>query len=248
MEHKADESGMGGAQGAGPGPGRGGHGASAGDSGGASHGAPERAPERAGRGGDGAAGGETSRLTWARASGDPDAFARFYELWFDRVYAIARRATGRDEAFCLDIVQESFMKMIAKMKRIDSDAALGVWIKRVVTRTALDAMRAERRRTRREGVKGEAGPSAFDAPGEPRGGGSDADRLGWLETELARLEREEADMLLARHRFGWTLKAIGDAFGLSPGAVDGRLSRIVARLRERAHEQGGTEREGARDD
>ncbi len=36
-----------------------------------------------------------------------------------------------------------------------------------------------------------------------------------------------------RHRFGWTLQDIGRALGLSPGAVDGRLRRLVRTLRKR---------------
>lgn len=244
---REDESGTGGARGAGPGPGRGdrddprgkGHGDPREGARGTEQSRPVRGADEA-RGQVGGVGGETSRLSWAMASGDPDAFARFYELWFDRVYAIARRATGRDEAFCLDVVQESFMKMIAKIKPIDSDAALAVWIKRVTTRTALDMIRAEHRRTAREERKG----ASIEPPGEGAADDPGA-RLAWLESELAQLEREEAEMVLARHRFGWTLKAIGETFGLSPGAVDGRISRIVARLRDRAQED--REEEGRHD-
>jgi hypothetical protein len=34
-----------------------------------------------------------------------------------------------------------------------------------------------------------------------------------------------------RHRLGWTLERIGAVVGLAPGAVDGRLRRIIGRLR-----------------
>ncbi len=173
-------------------------------------------------------------VTRAVASGDPDAFARLYEHWFDRAYAVARRATGRDESFCLDVVQESFVKMIAKMKPVESDAALAVWVRRVVTRTALDMLRAERRRAAREEHRARTGAEPHDAGERAH---ADAARIGWLEEELRRLEHEEAQLILARHRFGWTLKSIGETFGLSPGAVDGRISRIVARLRDRAPER-----------
>ena len=43
-------------------------------------------------------------------------------------------------------------------------------------------------------------------------------------------------LLTMRYRFGWTLQRIGAAVGLKPGAVDGRLARLVAALRRRAQE------------
>jgi hypothetical protein len=49
----------------------------------------------------------TARLTRAIARGDRDALATFYNAWFDRSYAAARRLTGRDESFCLDVVRGS---------------------------------------------------------------------------------------------------------------------------------------------
>lgn len=176
---------------------------------------------------------DAARLTAAIAAGDPDALARFYEAWFDRMVAIARRASGRDESFCLDVVQESFMKMIRKMRRIESGEALAVWVRRVVTRTAYDMLRAERRRVGREERRVRE-ISSGDTSAPP-----DAGRLRWLERELASLDHEEAEMMLARYRFGWTLRAIGARFGLSVGAVDGRLTRIVAGIRERAREAEG---------
>lgn len=172
---------------------------------------------------------DPARLTAAVASGDPDALARFYEAWFDRIYAIARRASGRDESFCLDVVQESFVKMIRKMRPLESDA-LGAWVRRVVTRTAYDMLREERRRTMREGR------AAREATAHEIPAAADGERLRWLEAELATLECEEAEILLARHRFGWTLRAIGARFGLSTGAVDGRLMRITGDMRARARE------------
>jgi DNA-directed RNA polymerase specialized sigma24 family protein len=44
-------------------------------------------------------------------------------------------------------------------------------------------------------------------------------------------------MLLMRHRFGWTLQQIGAALGITPGAVAGRLRRLVGGLRRAAQEE-----------
>ncbi len=173
-------------------------------------------------------------ITAAIASGDRAAFARLYEAKFGLVFAAARRATGRDEHACLDIVQEAFMRAIRKIKRLESEAALDGWLVTTTTRAAYDAMRAERRRARREtGASHAEADRALGACGLVE----DAERLGWLRGQLASLDRAASDAVDLRLRAGMTLSQVGRALGLSPGAVDGRVNRTVARLRERAKEE-----------
>lgn len=172
---------------------------------------------------------DVDSITSGVARGDPEALARFYAEWFDPMYAMARHATGRDEAFCLDVVQESFVKIIRSLGRIERREALQAWLRRVVTRTAYDMLRKERRRLERERMvmRGEATEPV------PASGLS---RIEWLEQELARMDAQDGRLILARHRFGWTLRMVGESLGLGPGAADGRLGRIITRLRQRAEE------------
>jgi RNA polymerase sigma-70 factor (ECF subfamily) len=142
------------------------------------------------------------------------------------MYAEARRATGRDEAFCLDIVQDAMLRVIRSMKRLDSEARLRGWLKVVVRSCAYDRFRRESRRRKREVSRGTIAT-------EPVGDESTRDRLDWLREAIATLDEPSARMLIMRHRFGWSLERIGSALGLSTGAVDGRLRRIVSALRRR---------------
>lgn len=171
----------------------------------------------------------TRQLTSAIASGDSEAFARFYRQWFDVMYAEARKATKRDEAFCLDVVQDSMMKVIRRVPAIDSEAALAVWLRRVVQSCAYDALRREVRRGRRERSAGSSPRHAAS--------GVDQEQLEWLAQELSSLDDESARLIHLRHRLGWTLAKIGAAVGLSTGAVDGRLARAMRLLRRKAKEQ-----------
>ena len=168
------------------------------------------------------------QLTRAIASGDTGAFARFYRRWFDRMYAEASRLTGRDESFCLDVVQEAMMRVIRSLRPMDSEAVLWGWLRAVIRSCALDRLRREMRRRRREQAGAGSAPSA--APDEL------AERLAWLRRELAALDEREAALLTMRHRFGWTLRQVADAVGLNPGAVVGRLRRTLQTLRRRAKE------------
>ncbi len=171
---------------------------------------------------------DTRTLTAAIASGDSEAFARFFGAWFDWMRREAARTTGRDEAFCLDVVQDSMMRVIRSLKPMSTDDDLRRWLRVVVRSCAYDRLRREARAHRRERDTAGASTARHDADPEFD------ERLRWLERELQSIGNANARLLLMRYRFGWTLQQIGFALGLKPGAVDGRLRRLVSMLRRRA--------------
>ena len=93
-------------------------------------------------------------------------------------------------------------------------------------------MRAETRRVRRERAAFEARPQGADHDDSGL-----REQLAWLRAELATLNDQPAQLLAMRYKLGWTLQRIGEALGLKPGAVDGRLNRAVAALRRKAEER-----------
>ncbi len=167
-------------------------------------------------------------LTAAIASGDTQAFARFYRRWFDDLFELARHASRRDESFCLDVVQDAMLRVIRSIKPMADEPRLRAWLRAVVRSCVCDRLRAEAARRRHEAAAG--GPSPPAAEGDLE------ERLAWLRRALSELEGDQQQMLLMRHRFGWTLNRIGAAFGLAPAAVDGRLGRLLTRLRRKAAE------------
>ena len=176
---------------------------------------------------------EVKALTTAIASGDTEAFARFYRAWFDAMYADAVRATGRDEAFCLDVVQDAMLRIIRRMKPMATEGDLRRWLRAVVQSCAYDRLRGESRRRRREAAALPRDPGTRTVTGH----GDLRRRLQWLELQLRTCDDASVRMLLMRHRFGWTLQQIGVALGIKPGAVDGRLRRLVGGLRRTAQEE-----------
>ncbi len=171
------------------------------------------------------------RVSAGVAKGDRAALGELYEAWFDKAYSTARRATGgRGESLCMDVVQEAFVRVIRSMRAVRSEAQLAAWMKRVVTSAAYDMLRKEMRlaRREREGARGEMeGGEAETVSGE---------QVEWLREELARLGVEEREILELRHRFGMTLREVGERLGLGAGAVDRRVTRVVEAMRERGGE------------
>lgn len=171
------------------------------------------------------------KLTAAIASGDTEAFARFYRERFGPMYAEARRVSGRDESFCLDVVQDAMLRVIKSLVPMNSEAGLRAWLRAAVQCCAYDRLRADSRRVRRE-------QRAARNPESSATSEDDIDeRLTWLQQEIALLDHQQSRLLVMRFRLGWTLQRIGKAVGLKPGAVDGRLTRAVAALRRRAGER-----------
>jgi len=183
-------------------------------------------------------------LTRAIAAGDTEAFARFYERWFDVAFAEAARfcrGDRRDEAFCLDVVQETMMTAIRAMPVLESEASLRAWLRAVVQSRCRDLLRRETRRVRRERAAMLGGGRGGRRHGHeaPALGSADDElheRLAWVHAALAQLPPAQSNLVSLRYRMGWTLQRIGVALGLSAGAVDGRLSRAIAALQARAKE------------
>src|SRR3954464_2660020 len=55
---------------------------------------------------------DIASLTASLAAGDRAAVEAFYRRYFELLFRAARRAAGRDEAFCLDVVQEAVLRVI----------------------------------------------------------------------------------------------------------------------------------------
>ncbi len=163
------------------------------------------------------------------AAGDAWAVEEFYRRYFDLLYAQARRVTRRDEAFCLDVVQETVIKAVRLVRAVKTEAQLAAWLRLVIRTTAYDLCKAERRRQVREAIVRK--PESVESAEE------DDEQIKALRDELARLDPELARMIELRFTQRLTLGRIAAMLGLSTGTVDGRLRRALASLRERLGEE-----------
>lgn len=158
------------------------------------------------------------------AAGDAEALGQLFELLFDDLVEQIRRDTRRDEHFAADAVQDAFVKAIRGIPIMQHETQVRAWFRRVALRSAIDRIRAENRRDRRERATASEAPSSTVACA--------GEELDALYARLQALDQDAAKLVDARIRFGWTLDRIGRSLGLRPGAVDGRLRRIFTQLRE----------------
>jgi len=169
--------------------------------------------------------------TRAIRDGDGAALEELYKARFDRLFATARSRTRRDEAFCLDLVQEVFLRVIRALPVLDSEAQLDAWLLRTLDRCAVDALRRELRLRRREQVHCEGRAISAEQAGVVSPAENPFPELGAILDRMAALPAATRSLVEERFRFGWTLQRIAAAVGVAPGAVDRRIARALQRLR-----------------
>lgn len=183
----------------------------------------------------------TFTLTVDLVKGDRDAFAAFYEQYFDFLFHEAKKASRGDESVCLDIVQDVMMRVIISLRvPMQSEAQVRAYLRRIILSVTIDRLRTEQRRRIRQikaakpnaasSGQSSAHPTTSEAPERD-------ERILWLHRELEELDDLQSSMMVMRYRFNWTLDRIGEALGISASAVDGRISRILNRLRKIGQEK-----------
>ena len=163
--------------------------------------------------------------------GDQQAFAEYYRSFFDTMFLTVKHATGCDEATCLDIVQDAMIKAIAKMKPLNTREQTIAWTRAVAKTTAYDFLR---KRVRQQKLNENLTNQTSETEERTV---DDSARLTWVEEQLQQLPDELVSMISLKYRMGWTLRQIGEKFGLKTGAVDGKIRRAIEDLKSQATEE-----------
>jgi len=179
---------------------------------------------------------EALRLSRAIAHHEEAAIAEFYGKWFDWSLAFARSFTRRDESFCLDVVQDAMMRVIRCMPVIQSHAGMKAWLRRVVASAALDVLRAEHRRCERERLAVVTRSDAAGTATAPDDAAQRLERIAWITAELAGISTEDHEAVRRRIVGGESVGTLAAASQRTEGSIQGRLTRLLSRLRIRGRE------------
>jgi RNA polymerase sigma-70 factor, ECF subfamily len=173
---------------------------------------------------------ETLEQAAARvASGDSAAFQTIVSATSDRLVRLGARLLG-NVSDAEDVVQEAYVKAYRALLagQFDGRSSLTTWLYRIVTRGAIDALRAgKRQKTTPSDSLPEA---AFDGLGQVEA------RLAVVELAnlLEGLPEEQRVALVLKSVEGLSTPEIASILGCSEGAVEQRLVRARAALRERS--------------
>lgn len=159
--------------------------------------------------------------------GDLAAFRGIVDHTRAGLYRLSARLTG-NLGDAEDVLQEAYVDAYRALRegRYDGRAKVETWLYRIVTNAGLDALRR-----RREGRQGEREHR------EPQYDGLVAAEarvaLRELDAMLAELSPEDRAALVLTSVEGLSAKGAAEVLGTSEGAVEQRLVRARAALRER---------------
>jgi RNA polymerase sigma-70 factor, ECF subfamily len=154
--------------------------------------------------------------------GDPEAVRVVYRRHVGAVHTVARSIVG-DPELAAEVVQTTFVKAWRAASTFQGDRELAPWLYAIARRSAIDALRHERRPTRGD-----------HAPQFEVGVESISFERTWEIHEVRRaiddLGDHEREIVRRAHLLGQTHQQISDELGLPLGTVKSRSSRAHRRL------------------
>ncbi len=157
--------------------------------------------------------------------GDREALGTLFERHAAGAYRAAFLVL-REPSAAEDVVQEAFVRLIAKAGAYDPGRPFLPWLRTLVTRAAIDRARAEGRRAARE-----AQAAHPHAPEDPAMQVIDAETKSRLRTELDRLPDELRLPVVLHYQAGCSYAEVAEALGCPEGTVATRLHSARERLK-----------------
>lgn len=161
---------------------------------------------------------------------DPEGFRRLVERHLPAVRATAVRVLDQRSALAEDVVQTVFTLLARKAASLPEELVPGAWLHRQTVRRALNVLRTETRRERRE--------RQFMQTATTDGNTGDTAAL-WqelrlqLDRALLALPEKDRQALVLRYLEERPLTEVAGRLGLTPNAAQKRVSKAVEGLRRR---------------
>jgi len=153
-----------------------------------------------------------------------DAFTELVRRHLDLVFSAALRQV-RSPQLAEEVAQSAFTDLARQAHRLTPDTILTAWLYQVTRRTAIDVVRREARRQRREQVACE-----LNAMNSTAADWTHVEPL--LDEAMYALEETDRTAVLLRYFENKSLREVGQTLGTNEDAARKRVNRAVERLRE----------------
>jgi RNA polymerase sigma-70 factor (ECF subfamily) len=177
------------------------------------------------------------QLVHRTLAGANAAFDDLVGRWARRVGAVCHARLGR-RGPAEDMVQEAFLRAFRGLSTLAAPERFGAWVCGIASRACLDWLKAkERTQVAFSDLAPGSAPDAWLEGREEDGGAAERleedEETRRLLGEIDLLPEEEREVLLLFYYESMTYTEIGVLLGVSPGAVNKRLTRARGRLRLR---------------
>lgn len=154
-------------------------------------------------------------LTLGLARGDDAAWSQFHRDYGPRLFRQLLATARGDHDLATEALQQTYLRIARHLRACDLEPVFLAWL-RVVARSALhDCLRRH------------AEPADSDSASA-----SEDHLLAALDTALAQLPAETRTLLEAKYSAGATVQALAAQHLVSPKALESRLTRARAELRQ----------------
>ena len=178
---------------------------------------------------------DAARITLGIRRGDRAAFSCFYDTYSTLIFHTARTFTRRDEATCLDILQDTMIRVIDSIPTLDSHDHIRAWVTHATRCAAVDHFRKEHRRMNREQARGHPSDSIAQSTVHNVAHAS-ADLSTWLHAQLAHLDADTTLWLKRHIGDDVSLATLADGSPRTRDAIYGVVRRTLTSLRNAAKE------------
>jgi RNA polymerase sigma factor (sigma-70 family) len=167
---------------------------------------------------------DLERAVVARAAaGDTAAFERLYRTHVGRIYSLARRMIGEDEAD--DVTQDVFVRAWRNLARFRGDSTFGTWLYRLAINVVLG--RRSQLATHRSRYEVDDGIAETRASRPVR-----VDLRVDFDAALDRLPRGAREVFVLHDVEGYTHEEIAGMLEVTPGTSKSQLHRARMTLRQ----------------
>jgi RNA polymerase sigma factor (sigma-70 family) len=161
--------------------------------------------------------------------GDEEAFAEIVRRYAGVVYATSYRVV-QDRGRAEDVAQEVFFKLLRRPQSVSQ--SLGGWLHQCATRLALDDVRSETARRKREANR------RIELPDEDTQAQTWAELSPHVDEALATLPEELRELLVSHFLQGKSQNAIAVETRTSPATISRRMRDAVTALRAELRRSG----------
>lgn len=164
--------------------------------------------------------------------GDESAFGDLVEVYQERFYRVSYRVLGKpDEA--LDVVQDAFVKIHARIDTWDRESRFSSWAYRIVTNRAIDGLRKKTRERKAVESRAQTTPEFLeDRSADGLLAEEQAELVGRVREAIERLPDGQRAVVALRHYEGFSLKDIAEVRGCALGTVKSTLHQAFRSLRK----------------
>ena len=152
--------------------------------------------------------------------GEKEAFGLLVELWQKPLLTFALRYLEQ-ETEALDVVQETWISVIKRLKKLQNPSLFVSWLFRILTNKCIDRIRkkqAEKKLMKNANIKSETSKNSNDSD--------------YLNQAIQKLPDEQKTLITLLFGQGLQVGQIAAMLSIAEGTVKSRLHRAIARLRE----------------